>query len=860
MRESNFSFPSQNRACVCITSQLYDRRALDTNAALPLLNSLTHLTYLTSTSPRIREILTLDGGLERLVRVLRQYCANPVSPSPGLQIYHLVCSAVDIQERKPGQPILTAASGPNVDRAKTYQFSLAFQCVVNIGVRGSEIIRSRVVQAGMLDVVASVLETWLKSKGFALGPSPTGSGAPRETREQRQARRAARERELQARELRLAIQSHLIAGRTIHPAVLTIANQAPQQALLFSPSPSMNVNLPAVANMFHAAIVEEPTSAGSHSAMTSGDEAGSADADGDEEMVDSIPGRDEPIRPIPLIAGSRPPSMQLARPMHDPEPDSRPHSAASTETSAESTPVRSRTPTASVLVSGRDRSGTVVGRPTWDSIPSVSEQPEGRRRRSRRTEEEEDDNDAMDVESEAEPPTANSQHTRAVGIVDIGEEGMNMMLSPGMDIPGAGVAQGFVTLEPNDDLAMGAPPGAPGAHTPTPLITMPMTNDNVPRQWEDMTPRAAFLNLPNVRVQQRIFAQPPTNPLNRGGTVQRTLESLTNQSTINADGKPEPVKYRDDDVLIALQLLAYLSKYPHVRQAFYRPRDPYYPAPPTEEPKPQEGNEDVEVASTVDEPRRPRKVTPAKQSNGSKVTRPAVSGPPQPGESSNLPLRSSLSTTQNVFSLVERFTFRPSPSEPNLPALPKDIQYWAGVIMRNACRKDESRGGIRQCANMSCGRWEEFPREFAKCRRCRKAKYCGKECQSRAWAEGHRFWCNQRDDNNGEGSSTVPAGRTPGVQDGLATAPHALVPIPEPDAANRPVGAPFIAPTPTPTPAPTITIIPPPGVVGGPAGDSISASRAAQQQQGQQPPLQRAQGVPRGGVRIVNAGNLFRLG
>jgi hypothetical protein len=31
--------------------------------------------------------------------------------------------------------------------------------------------------------------------------------------------------------------------------------------------------------------------------------------------------------------------------------------------------------------------------------------------------------------------------------------------------------------------------------------------------------------------------------------------------------------------------------------------------------------------------------------------------------------------------------------------LPPEIQYWAGVIMRNACRKDDSRGGIRQCAN-----------------------------------------------------------------------------------------------------------------------------------------------------------------
>ena len=47
-----------------------------------------------------------------------------------------------------------------------------------------------------------------------------------------------------------------------------------------------------------------------------------------------------------------------------------------------------------------------------------------------------------------------------------------------------------------------------------------------------------------------------------------------------------------------------------------------------------------------------------------------------------------------------------------------------------------------------CGRWESFPREFAKCRRCRKAKYCGKECQSIAWSEGHRFWCSAKDNED----------------------------------------------------------------------------------------------------------------
>ncbi|TDL14024.1 hypothetical protein BD410DRAFT_810063 [Rickenella mellea] len=44
---------------------------------------------------------------------------------------------------------------------------LAFQCVVNIGVRGSEPIRSSVVQAGTLDVVGCVLEGWLAWKGSA---------------------------------------------------------------------------------------------------------------------------------------------------------------------------------------------------------------------------------------------------------------------------------------------------------------------------------------------------------------------------------------------------------------------------------------------------------------------------------------------------------------------------------------------------------------------------------------------------------------------------------------------------------------------------------------------------------------------
>lgn len=132
--------------------------------------------------------------------------------------------------------------------------------------------------------------------------------------------------------------------------------------------------------------------------------------------------------------------------------------------------------------------------------------------------------------------------------------------------------------------------------------------------------------------------------------------------------------HREEDVLLCLQLLAYLSKYPHTRELFHT------------------------------------------------------------------------AYQNNVFTIVEKFCHR---------LYPAPIQYWAGVIMRNSCRKDESKGGIRRCANMSCGKWETQPREFAKCRRCRKAKYCSKDCQSKAWASGHRWWCIERYPSIRDATSSV---------------------------------------------------------------------------------------------------------
>ncbi|ORZ28726.1 hypothetical protein BCR41DRAFT_294801, partial [Lobosporangium transversale] len=300
MREPNFSFPSQNRAAICISSSMYDRRALDCTDYIPLINTLTNLAYLTGSTPTIREFITRDGGLERLVTILKH---------------------TKVHDKKNG-----------------LKWTLAFQCVVNIGIRGTEHIRKRVVQAGMVPVIVNVLESF------------------------------------------------------------------------------------------------------------------------------------------------------------------------------------------------------------FTVLKTVSDENE-RRRMLRR----------------AEAVQQNSQ----------------------------------------------------------PIIT----NGELSTDQDPQLSTAPLSQLP------QFF-------------------------------------YREDDILHSLQLLAYLSKYPSLRSAFHT------------------------------------------------------------------------DTGSNVFAIVEKFT--------NKAMYPVEIQYWAGVIMRNACRKDDSRKGIRQCAYIGCGKWETQPREFAKCRRCRKAKYCSKQCQSKAWNEGHRWWCVEK--------------------------------------------------------------------------------------------------------------------
>ncbi|KAI8994487.1 hypothetical protein BDB01DRAFT_846535 [Pilobolus umbonatus] len=340
MREPNLCFPSQSRAAVCITSALYDRRALDCTATLPLVNSLTHLAYLTSTSPRIREILCLDGGLERLIRIL-SHASN------------------------------------RGDRLTLWKWTLAFQSIVNVGIRGTEHIRTKVVEAGVVPFVLSILGNFTKTE-----------------------------------------KKEEVKGS------ISTSSTSSKRLLL------------------------------------------------DKARRSSI--------------------------------DTTIHSTHSTPTN------------------------------TISKLPSIS---------------------------------------------------------------------------------------------------------------------------PKIPLRRSTFPYVKIDP------IQRRHKRIHKERQDSKLADIDNVFHREEDVLLSLQLLAYLSKYPHIRDLFYTAYE------------------------------------------------------------------------SNVFTVVERFCHRGHPGP---------IQYWASVIMRNACRKDELRGGIRRCANMTCGKWEVQPREFAKCRRCRKAKYCSKACQSKAWADGHRWWCVEK--------------------------------------------------------------------------------------------------------------------
>ena len=620
MREVNFSIPNVNKASVGITTALYDRRALDCTSTLPLINSLNHLAYLTTSSARIRDILTVDGGIERLVCILKQ--------------------------------------GRSKDMMDMWKWNLAFQCVVNIGVRGTEAVRTRVVEADMVPVIATILDNYIKVIEKC-----------REKAEEAKQKQLQEHHRHRGHDHRGGSKSSSFTNRAMRLDVdqRTFRRQAPPPSIDVSaaafgaPPPPPPIDL-TTADMTPT-IAQYPVSAPSpperppfhvhrhhhHHHHTTRQSVASPSRQiiqplaSASSSTDTTDGYIRPVRDIDRLASMMPfvhPSMT-------------------------SQPTSPTTP----LPPPQIRSPTV--RPVSMLAPTGR----SRRRPSIRHQNSTVDSDDMNGDSmqSDESPDAEMSGTAeiqpAVGIQDIAmEEGESILAGAALDLttPTVSEAQDAGTF----NITHRAPIDGSIVNTtaaPTPVPNMGLS-PNRPTMVSPPQPTMPNASVPRYLLERQLTPNP------------QMLAAMP----------------REEDVLMSLQLLAYVSKYCNLRTYFQKSH--LVPRLKIGKELQLLDGDDVVIDSPIDDEYEEEYLLP---------------------------------NDLNIFPLVEKFTVRYHST---------DMQYWAGVVMRNLCRKDDTRGGIRQCAYYQCGKWEEYTRQFAKCRRCRRTKYCSKECQKSAWAF-HRHWC-----------------------------------------------------------------------------------------------------------------------
>ena len=646
MREVNFSIPNANKASVSITTALYDRRALDCTSTLPLINSLNNLAYLTTSSGRIRDILTVDGGIERLVCILKE--------------------------------------GRSKDMMEMWKWNLAFQCIVNIGVRGSEAVRTRVVEADMVPVIATILDNYFqvmdkcreraeiesrrKCPLGSLGGSRSSFSRSSSIRTDPFAQRTERSRR------------HV-------PPPISIPEPREQQEETGSAAvtPTANAANLSLSSPPDRTSFQRHQHQRSHSSRVQFSTPGTgASREALETPMTSVPSQQDSAVSFglrPVRDADRLPSMLPtlhAELSSQPQSPTTPHAPVTRPDSQSPTGLRRvRRPSIrhQLSISGSDDDAQ-VDEAGSEGINEGETQPEPR----------------VDIQSDIVMQDALDDDT---------------ILEPRTDAVNIGVSHEDETFNISHRLSTDG------------SVLNPVTTPTQAQNGFQPNQLPAALNPLN--------ATPPN--------LQQPLAWMPQRSLPLDRPPPQQViaaMPRDEDVLMSLQLLAYVSKYCNLRSYFQQshlvPRlkigkdlhllDPdYNPATSTLGPSQEELDDDWDNEFVE-----------------------------KPGEQ-----------PYNIFPLIEKFTAKQSTSSRhnpphNISPQHDDMSYWAGVVMRNLCRKDDSRGGIRQCAYWQCGKWEEYTRQFAKCRRCRRTKYCSKECQKGAWGS-HRFWCVAADDSHGrEGS------------------------------------------------------------------------------------------------------------
>lgn len=644
MRDSNFRAVATNKASLTITLSMYDRRALDVPSDKPLVNLLNYLTYLVSSSPKVRETLANDGGIERLIEILHE-CHNSSFSSEDTIF--------------------------NADKKVLigWKWTLAFQCLVLVGTRGTEKIRQKVVQAGILPIIATVLDNYLSlnEQLWKHNPAATPTLPPGPTLETNPRPVVPNDFSLANLELPMDLAPAAAAAAAAEPSVMPCSKTfdlcgdfglrltcddydslSVEQLLKLIGLNDTNYTSD-IRRRYLIAII-----------MKKLNESKEADAVDDEVTPHSEYNMDVHLQFLC--------DLYL-------ETAGQSSSVLSDSGSGLISRNNNLVPASKMVVRNFTETGVII--PQDDDIiwslqllAYISKYPYLK--------------EAL-------------QNTHLIIDMSIRDKHFRHYLEN----------QRKLTMKKTLELQLRPP------------IT------------------SKLQKLRAQRFQQQ--CADPTAPTDEELELS-VLEDLESEFELDSLAVPPPVPVveaapRSLQFSGLLQLYDSISKAELIENELERQ---FALCQVTQQIDKTVASETMRLKSNI---MKKRNETKAYLNDRWDYENYQGFDLDDPEDQDELLMEYK---RVNLFPLVERFTFLPG----------TDMYYWAGVIMRNLCRRNEARGGVRQCGNLECGQWEKFPREFSKCRRCKRTKYCSRDCQIKAW-NCHRNWCIPSTSSSGS-TSTEP--------------------------------------------------------------------------------------------------------
>lgn len=706
MRDSNYKSISNNRAAVTITTSLYDRRALDVTADKPLVNSLNHLTYLVSSSAKVRETLSNDGGIERLVEILHE-CHNTT---------YNVNDTIFNSEIK----LLTA-----------WKWTLAFQCLVLVGTRGTEKIRQKVVRAGILPIIATVLDNYMSLHEGSFVALASSTQDPL---------------------LCLHYQGQ--------PSYVSAFADETQSAAY------MNIRFPPAApEAERLSQVENP-----HDAHNGSIRVGSRDTRADRpdarsgyfsnSHINSLTSEDFDSLSVDQL-------FKLIRGNHAPEQSGR---------NSVNNDIRRRFLIISIIKKLREEK-------EGDDLDQGAFQREYDMDNNLQflsdlyLQDEKATHFSSAIHSKIAPRNFTEtgvviprdddvvwclqllayiskypylkevlQNTHLIIDMSIRDKQLRMFaerqmkakMRPEMDIASR------QTLTPRSRkgrlFSPGAMPHSSAAmsgNSDTYIERFNPSPSNSPQMLSDLNIRNDNFDLGDDKLD--LYNKPDDEGLTENAEANDFDDDLDDfdedsdhRKKSFDDEVDDYLSNFDDNVTVTAQNSTYLNKlYDSIIDAESITNDL---------------SRDIALFHISDKVN--KYIEAECKSLSDTIIRKRLE------QKEYLSRKWDYETYQhfdidhdmredcdydeslieykkvNLFPMVEKFTFLAG----------TDMYYWSGVIMRNLCRRNDFKGGVRQCGNLECGKWEKYPKEFSKCKKCKRTKYCSRECQMRAW-HCHRNWC-----------------------------------------------------------------------------------------------------------------------